>query len=100
HCETLYSYLLQKFGTHNIVFCTKSGAQEDRVMEYFQSFNNPDGSPLMKMQVVNIDQGNEKLLAALDSNKSNIILGASLDESFAKQLAKNAMQWNKKYDIQ
>lgn len=100
HCETLFNYLLQKFGTHNIVFCTKSGVQEDRVMDYFKGFNKPDGSALMDMKIANVDENYDKLIALLDSNKSNIILGASLDETFAKQLAKNSMQWNKKYDIQ
>lgn len=99
HCESIYSYLLQQNSPHKIVFCTKSGAQEERVMEYFQHFNNPDGSPLMEMHVVQIDQGTDKLLSALDSNKKNIIVGASLDESFAKQLGKQSMLWNKKYNI-
>lgn len=99
HCESIYSYLLQQYSTHQIVFCTRSGAQEERVMEYFQSFNNPDGSPLMDMNIVQIEQGTDKLLSALDSTKKNIIVGASLDESFAKQLGKQSMLWNKKYQI-
>jgi hypothetical protein len=99
HCESIYSYVLQQYSSHKIIFCTKSGAQEERVMEYFQSFNSPDGSPLMEMNVVQIDQGTDKLLSVLDSNRNNIIVGASLDESFAKQLGRQSMLWNKKYNI-
>lgn len=99
HCESIYSYVLQQYSSHKIIFCTKSGTQEERVMEYFQSFNSPDGSPLMEMNVVNIDQGTDKLLSVLDSNRNNIIVGASLDESFAKQLGRQSMLWNKKYNI-
>lgn len=99
HCEAIFKYALQQFENKNIVFATKSGVQEDRVKNYFNNFNEPDGSPLMKMNFISLDNNFDALLPHLDSTKSNLIIGASLDENFAKQLAKQSMIWNKKYNI-
>lgn len=100
HCEYIYGYALQQFGNANIVFASKTGTQEERVKSYFTEMNEPDGSPLMKLKYVLLDNGVDKLTTQLDTSKLNIIIGASLDESFAKQLAKQSIQWKKKYDIQ
>ncbi|MBL0357010.1 MAG: ABC transporter substrate-binding protein [Chitinophagaceae bacterium] len=89
HCEAIYSYILQSHGTDKIYLCRKKGQQEERVAGYFKSMNNQDGKPLLSIQTINFDStiSAELLKKKLDSNRQSIIIGGSLDESFASGLA-------------
>ena len=89
HCEAIYSFLLQDHGTDKIFLCRKKGQQEDRVAAYFKSINEQDGKPLLKIQTLNFDStlNSDILKKKLDSNRNSIIIGGSLDESFAVKLA-------------
>ena len=89
HCEAIYSFLLQDHGTDKIFLCRKKGQQEDRVAAYFKSINEQDGKPLLKIQTLNFDStlNSDLLKKKLDSNRNSIIIGASLDEGFAANLA-------------
>jgi ABC-type branched-subunit amino acid transport system substrate-binding protein len=89
HCEAIYSYLLQNHGTDNIYFCRKKGQQEDRVAGYFKSLNEQDGRALLNIQTLNTDSNftSAVLQNKLDSNRKNIIIGGSLDETFAKNIS-------------
>lgn len=89
HCEAIYSYLLQNHGTDLIYLCRQKGGQEDRVAGYFKQLNEQDGRALLNIQTLNTDSSftTAALLPKLDSNRKNIIIGGSLDENFAKNLA-------------
>ncbi len=89
HCEAIYSYILQDHGTDKIFLCRKKGAQEDRVAGYFRSLNDREGKPLLNIQTINFDSTitASQLQSKLDSNRQSIIIGGSLDESFAAKLA-------------
>lgn len=89
HCEAIYSYLLQNHGTDLIYLCRQKGMQEDRVANYFKQLNEQDGRALLNLQILNTDSvfTTNALQPKLDSNRKNIIIGGSLDESFAKSLA-------------
>jgi len=98
HCEAMYAYLLQNHGTDKIIFCRKPGNQEDRVAGYFRKLNEPDGKPLLNMQIVNIVDSNFNAVKyKLDSTKKNIVIGASLDEYFAYNLSAEIALLNKTY---
>jgi hypothetical protein len=99
HCEAIYSYILQNNGTDNIILIRKHGSQEDKVAGYFSMMNQPDGKPLLNIKTMNIDSNFNSLKYKLDSNRQNIIIGGSLDEEFAYNLATTARSLNKKYDI-
>lgn len=99
HCEAIFSYILQSHGTDNILHVRKKGSQEDRVAGYFNAINKPDGKPLLNIQTINIDSNFYSIKNRLDSTKENIIIGGSLDEEFAYQLALTASTLKKKYNI-
>ncbi len=88
HCEAIYSYLLQSHGTDKIFLCRKKGAQEDKVASYFKQINEQDGKQLLAIQILNFDStiSTEFLKKKLDSNRQSVIIGGSLDESFAYKL--------------
>ena len=89
HCEAIYAFILQSHGTDKIFLCRKKGQQEDRVAAYFKAINEQDGKPLLNIQTLNFDStlNSDILKKKLDSNRNSIIIGASLDESFAVRLA-------------
>lgn len=88
HCEAIYSYLLQNHGTDLIFLCRQKGVQEDKVAGYFKQLNEQDGRALLNIQTLNTDSvfTTAALQPKLDSNRKCIIIGASLDENFAKGL--------------
>lgn len=88
HCEGIYSYILLNHGTDNIYLCRKPGAQEDKITGYFKALNEQEGKPLLNIQVLNFDStiSTYFLKNKLDSNRQSIIIGASLDEAFAKSI--------------
>lgn len=89
HCEAIYSYVLQNHGTDKIYLCRKPGSQEDQVAGYIKQMNEQDGSPLMPITILNFDSDptSEYLKTKLDSNRKSVIIGASLEEKFATDLA-------------
>lgn len=101
HCDAIYSYILQNHGTDKIYLCRQQGRQEDMVASYFKLMNEQDGKPLLNIQVLNMD-GNMNtafLKSKLDSNSKNIIIGASLDETFAGFITKASYDLHKNYPI-
>ncbi len=101
HCEAIYSFLLQGHGTDKIFLCRKKGQQEDRVASYFKSINEQDGKPLLNIQTLHFDStlNSDVLKKKLDSNRSSIIIGASLDESFAVRLAHACDDLDEEYPL-
>lgn len=101
HCEAIYAYLLQSHSTDKIFLCRKKGAQEDRVAGYFKALNEQEGKPLLSMQTLTFDStlSSEILQKKLDSNRQTVIVGGSLDESFASNLAYACKDLQPKYPI-
>jgi len=88
HCEAIYSYLLQNHGTDQIFLCRKKGTQEDRVAGYFKFLNEQDGKPLLNIKTLITDSvTSDFLMPKLDSNRQAVLIGGSLEESFAASLA-------------
>jgi len=101
HCEAIYSYLLQNHGTDKIYLCRQKGAQEDMVASWFRQMNEQDGKPLLPITIINLDDNLNTgfLRSKLDSNSKNIIIGGSLDETFAGSIAKVCYELNETYSI-
>jgi len=101
HCDAIYSYILQNHGTDKIYLIRQKGRQEDMVASYFKAMNEQDGKQLLTMETINID---EEITAAflrskLDSNRKNVIIGGSLDENFAGNIAKACNEIYKTFPI-
>ncbi len=101
HCEAIYSFLLQDHGTDKIFLCRKKGQQEDRVASYFKTINEQDGKALLNIQTLNFDStiSSDVLKKKLDSNRNTIIIGGSLDESFALRLAHACNDLDEEYPL-
>jgi hypothetical protein len=89
HCEGIYSYILQNHGTDKVYLIKKRGAQEDKIAGFFKSFNEQEGNAMLNIQTINIDSNISVafLKSRIDSNHHSVIIGGSLDEQFAKQIA-------------
>lgn len=87
HCEGIFSYLVQKHGTDKIYLFKKKG--DDRIDNYFKEINIQDGKPLLNIKTIILDSSISSygLLRRIDSTQSSVIIGASLNEIFAKKLA-------------
>lgn len=101
HCEGIYGYLLQNHGTDKIFLYRKKGAQEDKVAAYFKAINEQEGKPMLNIQTINIDSNfsSDALRPKLDSTRQNIIIGGSLDESFAVSITNGCNDLNATYPI-
>lgn len=100
HCEAIYSYILQNHGTDKIFLCRKAGNQEDKVARYFKMINEPDKKPLLNIQTIYFNDSNYySLKNRLDSNSKNILIGGSLDERFALNIAKEAAALKDDYTL-
>lgn len=100
HCEAIYSNILFNNATDKIYIVTKSGSQEKTLLQNFKTINEPDGSPLLRYEIVNVDNGNFAVLKSkLDSNRNSVIIGGSLSEAFAGGLATFCQGISKTYRI-
>jgi hypothetical protein len=87
HCEGIFSYILQKHGSDNIYLVKKKN--DNRIDDYFKSINMVDGKPLLKIKTIMLDSSISSygLKLLIDTTKTVVIIGASLDETFARKLA-------------
>jgi hypothetical protein len=69
------------------------------VEDLFKKINSPDGRPLLKMEVVNVNEDFTLLKDKLDSNRNTVVIGGSLNETFANDLASFAQSISKTYNI-
>ncbi len=99
HCEGIYSNILVNNGTDKIYLVTKSGTQEAAIAKSFSEINAPDGTPLMKIETITVGDDFSVIQSKLDSNRTSVIIGGSLNESFARQLAEFSQSISKKYRI-
>lgn len=95
HCEAIYSYILQNHGTDKIFLVRKPGNQEDRIAAYFKNINEPDGKPLLNIQIVSTNDNFLLLENKIDTSKQTVIIGGSLDERFAEKIASASYTYNK-----
>ncbi len=100
HCEAIYAHVLQSKTPNKIFLVRKPGTQENTVEEQFKKINTPDGKPLLKMEVINVDGDFSVIKNKLDSNQNSIVIGGSLNEAFANQLATYLQSISKTYNTQ
>jgi hypothetical protein len=101
HCEAIYAFLLQNYGTDKILLVRKKGQQEDKIASYFKMINEPDNKPLLNIQVLNVDStiSSDLLRKKLDTSRQTIIIGGSLVESFATDLTAACYDLHDRYTI-
>ena len=75
--------------------------QEDKVAAYFKMINGQEGKPLLNIQTLNFDSivSPGLIRNKLDSNRQTVIIGGSLDETFATNLTTACYELNEAYHI-
>jgi hypothetical protein len=88
HCEGIFDYIYQKHRQDNIYLIRKKN--DTRIENYFKDINHPDsGKPYLNITTISLDSSisSQALRNRLDTTKPMVIIGASLDEVFARKLA-------------
>lgn len=88
-CEGIYRHLQQYYSLDRIVVIRKKGSLEDRILNHLEETGkNTRGVPL-KYKVIEVADSFSvnQLRSKLDSSQQTLLLGASLDERFARILA-------------
>jgi hypothetical protein len=93
-CEAIYKHLQQHYPLHRIVLVRKKGSMEDRIQDYLNQYaKKTPGIPITYTTLGVSDTISQEFLQAnLDSARETILVGASLDERFARTLATTASQ--------
>lgn len=98
HLEGVYRYAKKNYPTQTITFFRKRGDTEDMIENVFQGLNKKTAGTQLKMRTVTVADSVSAADVApyLDSNRQNIIICGSLNESFGASLTK-ALALNKNY---
>jgi hypothetical protein len=99
HCKAIFSYLLQNQDSSKFIHVKQTGNQEDKIIENFENMNKVDKKKLLNIKTINLDSNYTSIRTLLDSNKNNIIIAGSLNESFANNIYNVLSSTDKKYKI-
>jgi len=90
HIEAIYKYLHRAYPIENITIFTRNGAIENMIQSILSDINKrTPGVPLkLKTEELPDEFGPELLTANLDSTKKNILVCATLDETFGINLVR------------
>lgn len=82
----IYSYIVQQHGMEQILLLKQRN--DNRIDDLFRAFNRETGKDLLKIKSIAVDSINPVQLAMLiDTLKPAVVIGGSLDESFALNVA-------------
>lgn len=85
HCFALYQYLQKNYSGSNIVMVTRKSGDDDRIKNYLQEAGQSAKGSKLKWSVASLPASFNpvQLAVYLDSNRTNIVIGASLDRTFS-----------------
>lgn len=88
HCEGIYRFLQRNYSTSPVIIVRKKGVMEDRLQTYFSDAEKNTSGVRLKIRFISMDEKKPAaLLQYLDSTKLTVIIAASLDEAFGKDIA-------------
>jgi hypothetical protein len=90
HCEELYKYLQKYYATGNLVMFRRKGMVEDLIQSAFIDAKKNTVSLPLKIKTIELSDtfNTRNVLDALDSNKKNIVICATINEAYAVRLVK------------
>ncbi len=93
-CEGIYQHIQKNYPLHRILLVRKKGSMEDRILNYWEQYGRrTPGVPLTYTILETTDTiAPAELNADLDTNQKVLLVGASLDERFARNLATAAAE--------
>lgn len=101
HADAIYKYLQRNNATNNIVWVKRKGNMEDMIQSYFAENNKKTPALPLRMKTVELVDSfsTADLLLNLDSNRQNIVICGTLNESFSISIIKT-LSANKDYSTQ
>lgn len=87
HCEGIYQYLLAQHNTDPIYLIHKKN--DHRIENYLKEMNEANGNPRLKIKTISVNDSvsSAQLNKLVDTTKTLVIIGGSLDQEFARKLA-------------
>jgi ABC-type branched-subunit amino acid transport system substrate-binding protein len=88
HVESIYRYIQKFHSRDRIIVFRKNGPQEDQIKDYLEDYIKNDSSHALKLEFENIGNSFDlrRVTSELDSNRRNICIAGSLDESFGMRI--------------
>ncbi len=87
HTEAVYNYVAKNYHQSNLVFITKNGFLEERILEYFNELNKQSKNPLQFFTAQLADNFSETdLLDHLKPEAQNVVICGVLSEKFGKDV--------------
>jgi hypothetical protein len=98
HCESIYKHIQKNYSTGNLIYVKKKGRLEDEIQNIFLEMSKNTPAIPLKYKTIELTDSFtiRNLQNVLDSNKQNIIICGSVNETFGLRLVKT-LQSNKKY---
>lgn len=98
HCEGLYKYIQKNYSTGNLIYIRKKGVVEDMIQHIFTDMGKSTPALPLKYKTVELTDSftTRQLISNLDSNKQNIVICGTINESFGVKLVK-ALNASPKY---
>ncbi len=87
-CEALYGYVLAQHSKDNVILLTRKGTIEGYLKSWLEAAGAKSVRPIRwKTSMLTDSFSVAQLLPLLDSTRQNVLIGASMDLSFAGRLA-------------
>lgn len=98
HLEGIYRYLQRVYPTSNLTMFRRKGAVEDMIQAGFSDISRTTSGLPLKIKTVEFTDSftTSQVISYLDSNKQNIIICGSLNETFGSNLVK-ALSESRRY---
>jgi len=90
HCNAIYKYLLRNHPTVPLILITRKGNVESYLKTWLDEASANSASVKLNWKVVTLSDSfsTAQVKALLDSNRKNIIIGATMDLPFSQRLIK------------
>jgi hypothetical protein len=88
HCESIYRFLQKSYALSPIIIFRKKGLMEDRLQAYFSDAEKNTAGVKLKVKFISTDENKPvNPRQFMDSTKLTVVIVASLDERFGKNIA-------------
>lgn len=98
HLDGIYKYLQRVYPTSNLIMFRKKGVVEDMIQSTFSDIGRTTQAVPLKIKTIELTDSftTSQVISYLDSNKQNIIICGSLNETFGINLVKSLSE-SKRY---
>lgn len=90
HCAAMYKFIQKNYALAPVTFFRKKGAQEDKLVSYFEEIARSTGGVPLKIKYITLGENIDSMAVknALDDASVNVCISGSLDVNFGQQLTR------------